>query len=514
MVRARAWRPYLFAALAGALYILSFPPYGLAWLGWLALAPLVWALRHCESRRHAFLAGGAMALVACAGGFFWIAGTAHRFWNVPWVAAALLLGLFGTFGEIGFTLFAGAVHLLRRPLSRAPAAAWAALFVVVERGVPKIFPDALGNSAVDVPALPFAAALVGVHGLSFLMAWMGVSLGRCFGVERLSRRKRGVEALLCVATTLALCVYGSRREAALRAADSTTHKLDVALVQSNLGDPEALAETLGSVTLAIDSTVSTYMGLTRRALRGRPADLVVWPETAVPEIPRPHQMARLRVLVEEVGSPLLFGAYDMQEFAPKRHRIFNGAFYMTRAGEIRGRYHKRHLIILGEYVPYSERFPFLLELLPDPGEFTAGPGPEVFHEEGYAFTPLICYELLFPDYVRDCLHAGGEVLVNLTNDYWFGTSGEPEQHLALCRMRAFETGRPIARATNTGISALIDARGRVIARSGVWKQEVLRGTLPVPPMSWTPYARWGDWTTALAMALACAAVALAWKLLP
>ena len=148
-----------------------------------------------------------------------------------------------------------------------------------------------------------------------------------------------------------------------------------------------------------------------------------------------------------------------------------------------------------------------------PGEFSPGPGPKVFRDGGCGLAPLICYELLFPRYVRECVRTGGEVLVNLTNDYWFGKEAEPEQHLALSRMRAFETGRPIVRATNTGISALIDARGRVVARSGLWHQDVLRGTLPVPAMRWTPYARWGEWATVAAVALAWAVVALAWKLL-
>ena len=178
------------------------------------------------------------------------------------------------------------------------------------------------------------------------------------------------------------------------------------------------------------------------------------------------------------------------------------------------RFEKRALWGWGILFGGSIAFFALLNMLPMPGEFTPGPGPQVFQIDGVAFTPLICYELLFPNVVRASLRAGGEVLLNLTNDYWFGPYGEPRQHLALCRMCAFETGRPIVRATNTGMSAFIDASGQILEHAGVWKQAVLRGTLPIPPMHWTPFARWGSWTTAGAMAAALLLVWLTWKLVP
>jgi len=165
--------------------------------------------------------------------------------------------------------------------------------------------------------------------------------------------------------------------------------------------------------------------------------------------------------------------------------------------------------LFGEYVPLSDRFPSLLNLLPSPGQFSRGPGPRVETVSGVRLTPLICYELLFPDVVRAALRAGGTLIVNLTNDYWFGRSMEPAQHLAQCRMCALETGRPIVRATNTGISAFIDAGGGLLAYTDIGEQTVLRMRIAVPPMDWTPYVRYGDAATGALVLAGCLVGALA-----
>jgi apolipoprotein N-acyltransferase len=403
--------------------------------------------------------------------------------------------------------------LLRRRLAVWPAAATAALFVVLELLVPKIFPDALGHTQIDVPGLPYAAALVGARGLSFFLAWMAAAIAWYPERSRRPLRLRRVELGMALAATLLLGLWGARHRTALAEAP-VEHQLDVAIVQSNLGDPEEVAALLGSVTRAIDSTLTLYDSLTRAALAGRPADLVVWPETAVPTVPREPVLERLRGLVHEIDTPLVFGAYDVERIEQNRWRMYNAAYWMATTGEVRQRYYKHRLLLLGEYVPLSDRFPWLLRLLPMPGEFSPGPGPRVFEIGPVAFAPLICYELLFPRVVRRSLQAGGEVVLNLTNDYWFGPLGEPLQHLTLTRMCALETGRPIVRATNTGISALIDGGGRIVAQAELHQQTVLRGTLAIAPMRWTPFARWGDGVILAAMLLALGAVALAWRLVP
>lgn len=503
------WRVPALGALAGALYFMACPPYGLAPLAWVALAPLFYALRTAERGRDAVRAGWLAGAVACAGGYAWIADTAHRFWQVPWVFAALLLLLFASFAQWHVAVFALVWWKLRRRFQTAPAVAGAALFTVCERVVPRIFPDKLGHTQVDAGPLPFAAALGGSHGLSFGLAWVAAALAAlAWGWRSPARRRVALELAVALAAMGGLAAYGAHRRQLL-AHTAPEHTLDVLLVQPNIGDPEEIANRRGSVTQAIDSTLTAYTGMTRAAIGGTAPDLVVWPETALPSVPRPRTLEPLEQLVAERGTPLVFGAYDIERVSADVRRTYNAAFYMDATGRVRGRYAKNKLLLFGEYVPLSDRFPRLLDMLPAPGEFSPGPGPVVFEVAGVALAPLICYELLFPDVVRRALRAGGTTIVNMTNDYWFGRGLEPQQHLALCRMCAFETGRPIIRATNTGISAVIDAGGAVRARTQVWEAGVVRDRVPIPPMSWTPFMRWGDGATAAIVAAGVVLGALA-----
>ena len=518
----RRWRVLSLGALSGALYFLSLPPYSLRPLAWIALAPLCLAVWRSTSWKRAALAGAAAAMVAAFGGYFWIADMAHRFWQVPWVFAVFLLFLYGTFAEIHFTVFALLWWLVRRAkrgrqgrtlrLSPPPgsdrggrlgepAVLVAALFVACELFVPRVFPDKLGHSQLGMGPLPHAAALVGTHGISFALAWLAAGLATLVaGPRGRPRRQAGLEVVLGVLLLAGLSVAGARASQA-QARVPAARSFEVLLVQSIWGDPEELAGALGSVTAAVDSTMNIYEGLTRRALTtaaaaGASVDLVVCRKP-----PCPRCRARASSPACKTSPPLRradrrcpalrLATRPRQPLAHLQRRVPQG----LPSGEVSDEYYKHKLLLFGEYVPLSDRFPRLLNLLPSPGEFTSGPGPKVFRAGGVALSPLICYELLFPRLVRGSLRAGGEVIVNLTNDYWFGRHLEPHQHLELARMSAIEVGRPVLRATNTGISAVIDGRGEILASTGVWVQDVLRVSVPVPPMELDPLralGRMGD----------------------
>jgi len=506
-----ARRLLLFGAACGALYCVAFPPYSLRPLGWFALVPLLLAVGTATRKRQAWNAGWIAGMVVCLGGYFWIADTAHRFWKVPWVFAVFLLAVYGSFAELHFAVFALLAWLLRRRIASHPAAWTATLFVLCEMLVPRIFPDKLGHTTLDIGALPFAVAIAGVHGVSFALAWMAACVAALCVRDAPHRRARWAELGLAIALLGAGWIWGTHHRQAL-AGEAAPRQLDVLVVQANIGDPEELADALGSVTEAIDSTVATYVALTLGAIDDRPPDLVVWPETAVPSVPRPRVLAQLQLVSRAANAPVLFGAYDAERIANNRLKLYNAAFLMMPSGELRARYYKHKLLLFGEYVPLSDRFPQLLDILPTPGEFTPGPGPAVFPVGDLALAPLICYELLFPGVVRGALRVGGGVIVNLTNDYWFGKHLEPYQHLALSRMCAMEVATPIVRATNTGISALIDASGRVIERGGLWTQETLRGNLPLVRAGQTPFARWGTAATAFVVLGSTIAASLLWLL--
>jgi apolipoprotein N-acyltransferase len=509
--RPRALLPYALAALSGFLYFLAFPPLQWSPFGWVALVPLLVAVRRAGSWRSAALCGVTAAIVMSAFGLAWIADMAHRFWNAPWPLAALLLLLYSTFGEINFTLFALASRLLHARLAAWPAAATGALFAVIELLTPKVFPDALGYTQIDTPGLPAASALVGTRGLSFVLAWFAACLAWYPVRDRVSRSRRRIELLVCVVFAVALALYGAQRRRQVDA-QASERQLEVVIVQNNVGDAGVFLDDAGDARGMADAVVARNVALTQEALRDGAADLFLWPETSVPVSPRDPAFEPVRALSRALGAPLILGGYDFQQTPTRGWRIFNALYWLDSDGLIRGRYYKSKLLPLGEYIPFSEQFPVLMDWIPNAGRFSPGPGPRSLRVGELSITPFICYEVLFPGYVRRGIDQGGDLLVNLTNDFWFGRYAEPEQHLALARMRAYETARPIVRATNTGISAVIDRNARVLARTGLWQAEILRATLDVPSAPTTPYLRWGEWLFLALLVVAWATTAILWKL--
>jgi apolipoprotein N-acyltransferase len=171
-------------------------------------------------------------------------------------------------------------------------------------------------------------------------------------------------------------------------------------------------------------------------------------------------------------------------------RIWNSLAVINGQGEILGTADKFHLVPLGEYVPMREIFPFINKLTPGSTNFTPGPGPHTLHVPGLPpFSPLICYEVIFPGAVTDPEDRPA-LIVNVTNDGWFGTSTGPWQHFATARFRSVEEGIPMLRAANTGISGVVDAYGRVESRSNLVVEAVIDASIP-PALSATPFARFG-----------------------
>lgn len=245
-----------------------------------------------------------------------------------------------------------------------------------------------------------------------------------------------------------------------------------------------------------------YLGLTAgvplpREQEGEGQVVVVWPETASPYLLATDERAReaaARALPP--GAVLIAGTPRLERLpdgAAPPVRIWNSLVALDGAARVIGLYDKHHLVPFGEYVPLRRLLP-LETIVPGNLDFSAGPGPRTLTLEGAAvppFSPLICYEVIFPGRVT----APGERpswLLNLTNDAWFGLSSGPYQHLAAARLRAVEEGLPLVRAANTGISAVFDARGRTVGALGLGQTGVLAAPLPGARAP-TPFARGGGW---------------------
>jgi apolipoprotein N-acyltransferase len=236
------------------------------------------------------------------------------------------------------------------------------------------------------------------------------------------------------------------------------------------------------------TTLDIYERLARRVAEDKPA-LIVWPETALPFFLRrePELGARVRRFVAGLGIPTLTGSPDLGEDG----FLYNTAFLLRPDGEIGGRYDKRHLVPFGEYVPLRRIFFFLDKLVVGIGDFGRGRAATVFSLDGVRFSVMICYEVIFPGEVREFVGGGAALLVNVTNDAWFGRSGAPYQHLAMAAMRAVENGTYLVRAANTGVTAVIAPNGEILAQTGIFTEASLVGTIRAR-QGQTPYTRYGD----------------------
>jgi apolipoprotein N-acyltransferase len=251
------------------------------------------------------------------------------------------------------------------------------------------------------------------------------------------------------------------------------------------------------------SIMRTYADLTEEASREEP-DLIVWPEAATPyAVDRDQNMYKLvRRITEKAGAPLLVGSSSRQKYATRRERareMRNSAILLTPGrGAGMQRYNKIHLLPFAEYLPLKGKVPWSVIGISDPGNYVPGEEFTVFQGPAYSFVATICWETIFPELVRKFVLAGGQFIVNITNEAWFGKTESPHQFVSMNVFRAVENGRYVVRCGNTGVSCFIDPRGRIVDRiqdeggQDTFLRGVLTGSV-VPLGHSTFYTRHGDW---------------------
>jgi apolipoprotein N-acyltransferase len=241
-----------------------------------------------------------------------------------------------------------------------------------------------------------------------------------------------------------------------------------------------------------EETMASYINLTRTALDFRPG-LIVWPETALPFFFQDNVNFSPRVLslAMESDAPLIFGspAYKMVSGIT---RYYNRAYLLTPDDQPIKYYDKVHLVPFGEYVPFGSFLSFVSRLVPAAGDFDVGDKVTPLKHEGLSAGILICFEVIFPELARAHARKGANILVNLTNDAWFGMTSAPYQHLSMAVFRSVENRLPIIRAANTGFSAFISPRGEILAQSDLFTKAVLKAPVDISESTLTFYARYGD----------------------
>jgi apolipoprotein N-acyltransferase len=502
--RGGTWREYLLALLSGVLLALSFPKADFSVLAWFAFVPLLLAIAK-KRPQAAFRLGFVCGLTAYGGILYWLNIVMTLYGNLPWLASFCLFLILAGYMAIYVGLTAmlvrkgeisGISTLLSFPFL------WVG-FEFLRSFLLTGFPWAiLGYSQYRILPLIQIADITGVYGLSFLIVLANVVLLRIIkgAVMKGPSIYPAKSAALLVALLLLTLGYGFMR---LNSVEKGA-PLKVALIQGNIPQDVKWDPAFQ------ESTIAVYERLTRKACAGG-VGLVVWPESAVPFYFQDDlkYASRIKRVAADVKSFLVTGspAYD-NEGGSIKYR--NSAYLLSPSGEVLGRSDKVHLVPFGEYVPLSRLLPFVHKLVVGIGDFSPGAGTFPLSIDKGNLGVLVCFEGIFPELSRGYVRAGSRLLVNITNDAWYGRSSAPYQHLSMTVFRAVENRVPLVRAANTGITAIIDSRGHIRGMTQLFNETYLVGEVRMGEGD-TVYTRYGDVFAWVSLALSAIFIVLAFR---
>jgi len=496
---------YLLAVLAGLLLASAFPKVDFAGGAWVAPGLLAFAAQNKQGG-DAFRVGFIAGLSFWLASLYWLLDIPYRWHSIPlgpgvgWLALTTVLSLF--FGTWAWLISdqwrIGRFWAGRLIWSLAGAAAWVALEMIRARllgGFPWNF---LGASQFKMVPLIQIASITGVYGISFLVVWTSLSFysaGRMVFAKANSRFAWQPEVFPPLFAVVILFALG---EVKVNKPVTTIATIRVALVQPSIPQDLIWDESANS------KRFQQLLQLSEGALTNQ-VDLLVWPESAVPQFDEPTYAA----ITNLAGANHVWLIFNADDVVPRPNATnaydndyFNAAFLAGPDGRLRFDeiYHKQKLVMFGEYIPLVDWLPFVKWFTPITGGYTRGSSAVTFDLENpqAATSPLICYEDLFPQMGRRATADGADFLINLTNDGWFGQSAEQWQHEMGAIFRAVENGIPLVRCCNNGVTCWINSNGRQreIFRDGngsVYGAGALIFDLPIEKHEPTFYTRHGDW---------------------
>ncbi|HEY3277386.1 MAG TPA: apolipoprotein N-acyltransferase [Syntrophorhabdaceae bacterium] len=483
--------PFSPAVASGLLLVLIQPPISLSFLAFFALIPLLYSIDR-ENLGRSFMAGCATGIVSFLGLLYWIIVAVHKYGKINIYLAFLILMLLICYLALYTGCFALAVAFCEKRLSIPFYLCAPALWVLFEYGRGSLltgFPwSFLAHSQHNFLPLIQVISLTGAYFISFLIVAVNCILYGLWRRQRVSPIFIGITALLFA---------GSIGYGFIRMQGAGEGTLKAVIVQGNIKQDVKWDEAfkLNTIRTYYQATVGAGMG----------ADLVVWPETAMPLIfdAEPYVKSHIGTLPVLTGARLLFGAISRDDGG----RYYNSAYVLGKNGQEDGIYSKGHLVPFGEYTPLRNYLPFLEKLSVQIGEFFGGASHGPIRSGMGNVGVLICYEGIFPYITREAVEQGAQVLVNITNDAWYDRTSAPYQHLAFYVFRAIESDRFVLRAANTGISGVIDPRGRIHGRTSLFEPAVVTQGFDLRD-SKTFYVRYGDYFVIItALFLACAVAA-------
>jgi apolipoprotein N-acyltransferase len=483
------------AASSGFLLTLSFPEFEISWLAWFALIPLFVAIRNL-SLKNGFYLGLLCGLVHYLSLVYWLEHTMTVYGHLPFYVSIPILFLLSFYLAFYIALFSMALtRLCPSPLSLLfiTPLIWVSLEYIrsfLFTGFPW---GLIGYTQFNMLHIIQISDLFGVYGVSFAIVLSNAVVFLIY-LSLMDKSWQGirVQTKLAVGAMAAFIVilgviwlYGKWRINNINKLAGISPSPKITIIQGNIDQAKKWDPSFQK------SSTMKYIHLSSLSKDLKP-DLIIWPETATPFFfTHDKELSKLVLTgIHEIGTDFLIGS---PAFTQKNNKIeyYNSAFLVDAAGNVNGRYDKTHLVPFGEYVPMKKWLPFVSKMVESVGDFDTGQKGQTIRWQKSRIGILICYEIIFPTLSRAMVQNHASLLVNLTNDAWYGRSSAPYQHFSMSVFRAVENRRSLVRAANTGISGFIDPSGSIIETTQIFKDAVITQKVPLIQVE-TLYSRFGD----------------------
>jgi apolipoprotein N-acyltransferase len=487
------------AIASGLLLTASFPDFGYSWIAWFALFPLLYTSRNlCP--RHALFTGFIAGFSHYITLIYWLISTMNDYGHVPVPICIILLFLLSGYLSLYIALFTFALSRFG-PVNASYLVLVPVLWVAVEYLRTFLFTgfpwELLGHSQYAILPVIQLSDITGVYGISFLVALVNAAI-LLTGLF-LSGKDKHDRVLISKSTAftsmgitiLCLCLvifYGYFRINKMDHLGSLAEKKKIAVVQGNVDQSLKWEKSFQL------ETIDKYLRLSFASGKDKP-ELIVWPETATPFYFLHTYEEKLSSVVQKgikkagvwfiIGSPANVVENETDLY-------LNSAYLMDPEGREKGRYDKVHLVPYGEYIPLRKWFPFVDKLVHGIGDFSSGKKGSTISWKDVKLGVQICFEVIFPDLARASVKNGADILINITNDAWFGRTSAPYQHLSMTIFRAVENRKALVRCANTGISCFVGPSGRIFSPTSLYSDEVVTREVPVMKTEPTVYTRFGD----------------------
>jgi apolipoprotein N-acyltransferase len=486
------------AVISGLLLVFSFPKFDLYPLAWISIAPLLIFL-YGKDASAAFRSGFVFGVIYFFGTTYWIYHSVHYYGSIgliPSLFLVLLLCLYlAIYPAVFSSIYASLIRKTNLPAMLIAPALWTSLEYVRAYALTGFPWSSLGYSQYKFIALTQIADITGIYGVSFLVMAFNAALADYFIMKkrRLDRPLYPLIPTLASYAVLTLFVIFTLSYGIYRLYEQPSGRIiKAAVIQGNIDQNKKWDPTFQK------EVIETYRNLSAKASSYSP-EIIIWPETAVPfyfkyDVENTGHLVNFQ---QSLNAYLLFGSVLNTENSNKKRnndpdRIFtNSVVLLDKNGNTSYIYDKIHLVPFGEYVPLRKLLFFVDKLVYGVGDYSSGNSFIKAVTPFGSFGTLVCYEIVFPGLVRKFYRSGGDFIVTITNDAWFGKTNGPYQHFSMAVFRAIENRKPVIRAANTGISGVIDTKGRVQTSTKLFEQTFFVENI-ITNNSLTLYTKYGD----------------------